>query len=205
MFNQNNLFFMAIILVCTLTSACGSQQVAIQDTGEMVVQELELSGFEEIEVSHKFDVEIVQGENFRVVVETEESLIPYLEIVSRGKTLKIGLKSEYEYTFENATQRVEVTIPDLTRLESTNKSSVSIQDFNTLGEIKMQVSDFSSLAGNLQADSIQVEINRHSSVNISGIAQEVTGNIAGQSTINLSTFDCQSITIVADQHSQVKE
>jgi hypothetical protein len=205
MFNQKNLSVMAIILVCTLTSTCGSQQVAIQDKGEMVVQELELSGFEVIEVSHKFEVEIVQGENFRVVVETEESLIPYLEIVTQGKTLKIGLISEHEYYFENSTQRVEVTIPELTRLEITNKSSVSIQDFNTLGEIKIQVSDFSSLAGDLKADSVRVDINGHSSVNISGIAQEVTGNIAGQSTINLSTFDCQSITIVADQHSQVKE
>jgi hypothetical protein len=171
------LFAAAITLISLLVSACGSRQVTIRSAGDTILQELDLSGFEQIEVGNMFEVEVFQGERFQVIVETEESLKPYLEIETRGKTLKIGLKSGVNYTFEDATQRVEVTLPELRRVEITTKSSVAIRDFNTFGDIEIKVSDFSSLSGDIKADGIRVDIDGHSSVILSGTTQEVSGNM----------------------------
>jgi len=194
-----------VIGLLVLLSACGENKpVIVEATGDITVQELELSGFEDIEVSDMFKVEIVQGQGFRVIVELEESLVPFQEIVTRGKELRIGLKSGYSYQFENAIPRVEVTLPELTRVEITGKSTVVIHEFKNLREIEITMDDCSSITGDIEADSLRVEISGHSGFHLSGTAEEVVGSVSGQSILDLSNFVSKEISVDADQHSEIR-
>jgi uncharacterized Zn finger protein len=114
-------------LVPNILSACWeSQQVVIQASGDIIFHELELSGFEVIEVRDMFKVDVVQGDNFRVMVEVEETLVPCLELDTQWNTFKIGLKPGYDYRFQKANPHVEVTLPTFTQVEITCKSSSMI-------------------------------------------------------------------------------
>ncbi|MGD8750541.1 MAG: DUF2807 domain-containing protein [Anaerolineales bacterium] len=189
-----------------LISACGEKEpVVVESTGEMSVQELKLSNFEEIEVRDMFRVEIFQGDGFKIKIELEESLLPYQQIVTRGKVLRIGLKSGYNYKFQKAIPRVEVTLPDLTRVEINDKSTVIIHDLKSSTEIKFVMDDFSSLSGDIEVDTLRLDINGHSGFHVGGTAEEVIGSVTGQSILDFSNLATKNISVEADQLSEVRQ
>jgi hypothetical protein len=190
-----------LILLC----ACAEKEpVVVEATGEMTVQELKLSNFEEIEVRDMFKVEIFQGDEFKVKIELEESLLPYQQIVTHGKVLRIGLKSGFNYKFQKAIPRVEVIIPELTRVEINRKSTVIIHDLKSSTEINFVMDDFSSLAGDIKADTLRLDINGHSGFHVGGTAEEVIGRVTGQSILDLSSLAIKDISVEADQHSEIR-
>ena len=101
--------------------------IYIESTDVLVKMEYPLSGFSEIEVSDLFEVEIRQGEAYSVMVEAEETIAPYHDISVRGKTLHIGLNSNYTYNIESTRQRVVVTLPALTGVRVSDFSTVTLE------------------------------------------------------------------------------
>lgn len=194
------------ILMVFLISACGTvQQVDIADIGDMVVHDYDLSGFVEVEISDFFEVEIRRGENYRVMIEAENALTPYLDVVVRGKTLQIGLKSGYSYNIENASQSAKLTLPELARVEVANHSSVVIESFESSKELELKVSNFSSVAGDIEANSVRVDVSNHSTLSLSGAADKVTGEASNFSTVNLSDLDADLVDVNIETNSTLKQ
>ena len=197
-----------VMATLILLSACSEKEpkepVVVEVGGEMTVQEMELSNFKEIEVSDMFKVEVFQEDGFKVVVELEDSLVPYQEIVTHGQVLRIGLKSGNSYHFQNAIPRVEVTLPKLTRLEINGKATVVIHDFHFTSELEIEMDDMSSLAGEFEADSIRVDIRGHSGAHLSGTAQEVSGSVIGLSTLDLANLNTNEVSVSVDNLSEIR-
>lgn len=195
-----------LLLIASLVSACGTvQQVDIADIGDIVVQDYDLSGFVEVEIIDFFEVEIRRGEIFHVVVEAEDALMPYLDVVVRGKTLQIGLKSGYSYNIENASQSAKVTLPELARVEATNHSNIVIERFESSEELEIKVSNFSSVAGDIEVSSVRDDVSNHSTLRLSGAAHEVTGEASNFSTVNLSDLVAVIEDVNVDTNSTLKQ
>jgi hypothetical protein len=170
-----------------------------------VESEFPFSGFAKIEVNDFFTVEVRQGETYRVVVETEEALTPYLDIFVRGRKLHIGLKSNQTYHFENASQRAEVTLPTLTHAMVGNFSELRLIGMDTEDSLRLEVADHSLLQGSVAAGNLIVEIENHSSLNLSGSASQVTGKVTNHSSAELSALTASKVDIDTDRHSTLGE
>ena len=96
----------ALLAGCGLTSTTGS--------GNVMTQEETITGFDKVEISQGFRLDISQGDTFSVVVRVDDNLVQYLQVVKQDNTLKIGL--EPDRTYASATLRAEVTMPQLSRL-----------------------------------------------------------------------------------------
>jgi hypothetical protein len=192
--------------MAVLFSACGSiQQVDIADIGDMVVQDYDLSGFDSVEVSDFFEVEIRLGEIFDVIVEAENALRPYLDVVVRGKTLQIGLKSGYSYNIENASHSAEVTLPELARVEVGNHSNVGIESYESSEDLEFIISNFSSVTGEIEVSSVRVDVSNHSTLRLSGTAQEIRGEASNFSTVNLTDLDVDLVDVSFESNSTLKQ
>jgi hypothetical protein len=179
--------------------------ILIEATDVLVEREYPFSGFSEIEVSDLFVVEIRQGETFRVLVEAEDTITPYHDIFVEGKTLHIGLNPNFTYNIESTSQRVEVTLPHLTGVEVDDLSEVTIHAFRSSGNLQITVTDLSSLSANITSNSIEVDIREHSSLDLAGVVQEVSGSVEVMSELDLSMLNAQRVTVISDQFSEIKE
>jgi hypothetical protein len=177
----------------------------IEDTGKLVQSEYSLRGFSVVEVSGFFTAEIHQGESYRVVVEAEEALMPYLDIVVRGETLHVGLKSGYIFNFENASQRVEVTLPALTRVSISNHSTLILEDFETEETFRIGVADFGELQGAITAGVIKIEVANHGELTLSGSASQVIGEVTEFSDADLTGLKAAELDIDTDTHSTLSQ
>jgi hypothetical protein len=208
---KNNTYTRSIwvITILILLSACSEKEpkepAVVESTGNVIVQELELANFERIEVSDMFKVEISQGEEFKVEFELEESLLPFQVIGTRGRVLRIGLESGYSYQYQNAIPRVEVTLPRVTRIEASGMSTIVIHDFKSVTELELVLDGLSSLAGEVEADTIRVDIKGQSGAHLSGSADEVSGSVIDLSTLDLSEFNAAKVSAEADQLSEIRK
>jgi hypothetical protein len=197
------------VLIAVLISACGriSQRgvVEIPAVGDIVTERYDLVGFTEVEIAGFFEAEVTQGEDFKVLVETERALVPYLEIDVRGDRLQVVLKSGITFNFEKASQRVEVTLPVLTLARIGNHSDLQLTGFQATENLRLEVVDFSTLDGSVEAEKLQVEVSNHSTINLTGSASQVMGEVTNHSSADLTDFEAAEVNIDTDTHSTLSQ
>jgi type IV pilus biogenesis protein CpaD/CtpE len=131
----------ALVAGCGLTSTTGS--------GNVVTQEETITGFDEVEISQGFRVDISQGDTFSVVVHVDDNLVQYLQVVKQGSTLKIGM--EPDRTYVGSTLRAEVTMPELSRLTVRHGSRATVSGSG--GDVTVEAFDGSR--GDLSAFAVE--------------------------------------------------
>ena len=198
-----------LILIAILISGCSqisqSGAVEIPAVGDIVTERYDLAGFTEVEIAGFFEAEVTQGEDFKVLVEAERALVPYLEIDVRGDRLHVGLKSGITYNIEDASQRVEVTLPTLTLARIGDHSDLQLRGFEAAETLQLEVADFSSLQGSVEAGNLQVEVSNHSSLNLTGSASQVTGEVTEFSDADLTGLEATEVNIDTDTHSTLAQ
>ena len=177
--------------------------IVIKRTGEPVESEYALSGFSEVEVCDFFEAKVRQGDTYRVTVEAEETLMPYIEVFVRGKTLHVGLKSGYTFNMETVTKRVEVTLPTMACARVNNHDTLNLKDFQADDALKLEVNDFSELNGAITAESVQVEASNHSTLSLTGSASQVRGELTDFSDADLTGLEAGEVNIDTDTHSSL--
>ena len=179
--------------------------INIESTDVFVKIEYPLSGFTEITVSDLFEVEIRQGETYRVMVEAEETIAPYHEIAVQGKTLHIGLNPNYTYNIESTRQRVEVTLPALSVVRVHDFSTVIMEDFETEESLLVSAMDFGKLSGSITAGEVEVDVTNHGELILSGSASQVLGEVMNFSSADLTDLEAVEVDIVTDSHSSLDQ
>ena len=188
------------LLLAVLLTGCG--QGTITGSGNVVTQEEAISGFDKVEVSHAFKVNISQGETFSVVVRMDDNLFEYLDVVKQGSTLKIGLKTER--ISRDTTREAEVTMPDLTGLDLRGASQVTLTGFKSTNALNLDLSAASHLRGDIEAGDTQIDVSDASQVTLRGSAGDVTmDDVSGASTVDLADFPVVNANVTARDSSVI--
>jgi len=190
-----------IIFATILLMGCA--QVTITGSGNVVTQDETISGFDKVDISQSFNVEITKGDNFHVVIRVDDNLVEYLNVVKQGSTLKIGLDPGNSYTIVNATMEAEVTMPELVGLELSGSSVANISGFESSKSLVVELSGNSDFLGDIQAGDSRFDVSGNSSVTISGSGGDLTVDASGSSDVDLADFPGSDGTIDASGSSTV--
>jgi hypothetical protein len=202
--------FTLFLIVPLVTSCCGFPnvgsllgQVSITGSGNVVSHEFDLSGFDRVEVSHAFDVKISQGNAFAVAVRVDGNVAEHLQIVTQGRTLKIGLKPRVYNMVNVATMEAEVTMPELTGLELSGASGCTITGFESAAALDVDVSGASSLRGDIEAGDATFDVSGAGKVTLSGSGGDSRIDASGASTVDLGGFSVADANVQASGASRV--
>jgi len=188
---------------CTLPEATSRKTVSIIGSGNIVTQEEPLTGFDKVDVSPAFKVDINRGDAFSVVIRVDDNLVKYLEVVKQGSTLKISLKPGRPYTIMKATMEAEITMPELTGLELSGASQGTITGFKSTKALDVDVSGASQLRGDIEAGDARFDVSGASQVNLSGSAEDVVIDASGASQVDLPAFLVADADVEASGASKV--
>ncbi|MFC2029196.1 head GIN domain-containing protein [Chloroflexota bacterium] len=190
-----------VFLLVALLVGCTPPGATITASGNVVTQEEAISGFDKVEVSHAFQVDIGQGETFSVVVHIDDNLLQYLEVVKQGDTLKIGLTTDR--ISRDSTRQAEVTMPGLTGLDLSGASQATITGFNSANALNVGLSAASYLRGDIEAGDAQLDVADASQVSLRGSAGDLTLDASGASTVDLVDFPVVNANVEAHDASEV--
>jgi hypothetical protein len=170
------------ILACQVAGLGGS--TTISGSGNVVSQEYDLADFDVVDISHAFNVDIVQGESYSVIVRVDDNLVEHLEVVTQGDTLKIGLKPTLNFTVLKATMEAEVTMPTLSGIEASGASDATATGFNS-------------------DQTFWLDLSGSSTAVLTGSAGELTVDASGSSDADLAEFSVGDASISASGSSSV--
>jgi hypothetical protein len=170
------------ILACQVGGLGGG--TTISGSGNVVSQEYDLTDFDQVDISHAFNVDVMQGESYSVIVSVDDNLVEHLNVVKQGNTLKIGLKPNFDYTVRNTTLNTEVAMPALTRIEASGASDVIANGFDS-------------------TNAFQVKLSGASTVVLTGSAGDLTVDVSGSSDADLAGFPVGGARVDASGASTV--
>lgn len=173
----------------------GCAQVTITGSGNVISQEEILAGFDQVDVSSSFIVDITQGEDFSVVIRSDDNLVEHLQVVKSGSTLKIGLDPGKWYIINDATMEAEVTMPDLVGIDLSGSSIARVSGFESQKSLSVDVSGGSIFQGDMHAGDVSIDSSGSSSVILSGSAGDIFVDASGSSEVDLADFPAANGTV----------
>ena len=111
-----------LFVIAALMAGCGSLS-SLTGSGNVVTQEEAITGFDKLDISQGFQVEVKQGDTYSVIIRVDDNFAEYLQVGKEDTTLKIGL--EHDRNYSNATLQAEVTMPELVGLDLSGGSRVT--------------------------------------------------------------------------------
>ncbi len=160
------LSFLSIML---LMSGCQFGP-GIRGSKTIVETEYPFKDFSKIELSGVYKIELIQSDQYKVMVSYNDNLKNYLRIKKDGETLVFGLKKMV--SVHNAKLTAKVYMPNLEGIKASGATRTSVEQF-TCENLDLHFSGASGMKGNF-------DIRNLLSVNASGAS---TINLEGQ-TIN---------------------
>jgi hypothetical protein len=195
----------SLIVIPLLAGCCAIPipSVTVGGSGTAVTVEREITGFEALNVSNAFEVDVRQRDDYRVVIRVDDNLEQYLEVVEEGNALRIGLEPGRAYNLSNATLEAEVGMPALTGTTLSGASRVTVSGFESSGAFQADLSGASRLEGDIEAGDSGFRVSGSSRVVLRGVAADVTLDASGSSRVDLTDFAAQDADVEASGSSRV--
>lgn len=181
--------------------------------GPVITKELDLNGFDAITVNGSSDMELIQGDYFKVLVKANEEVFDYIDYKVEDGVLILETKDHVNIRAEE--YDITITLPTLKELVVNGAADVDLKNGYVSGEkLKVLVNgagdfDLSNIAvpslsftlngaGDIEADGLDVEellvaVNGAGDIDVSGRADEATFRVSGAGDIDARGLECVKV------------
>ncbi len=171
----------------------------------------DLINFNAVDIHGAADVSITNGNTFLVEFKGDERQKEKYDVYTRGNTLVVDYMCNDKFfdnflnedNQDNGPLRINITMPQLEKLEVSGAGNVKFNDFNTTN-MEIDVQGAVKVSGELKAENIDIEINGASSVELKGDSKNMEANINGTSSLNAYTLEVVDANIEASGASNAK-
>jgi hypothetical protein len=221
---RNLILLSLICLVAFLSIGCDvvRDMIVLEGSGNIETIEEEWIGFNRVEASHSFDIDIKQGDEYRIEIRVDEEFVDYLEITKRGNTLDLDLKEEFSYRFVDGVLEASITMPELVLVRLSGASHAHVEGFDSKEQFTAELSGSTTLTGNMGAGNIFMDLSGSSDLSgdytsrdadlkasgashimLSGSGKDVRIDASGNSTVDLQDFTSEDATVDVSGASKV--
>lgn len=203
---STRLLFVLVVLVagCSqIDRAPQNNHLTITGSGNIVSREVEISRFDQVEAGITFDLTIRQGEDFSVVLFSDDNFIEYLQVEQSGGTISFDFIPGYAYDLHGVTLRAEVTMPELAGLRLSSSGHATLEDLKSTGNLDVELSGSSSLDGTLEAEKSSFVLSGSTYVKLSGSTEDLLVDACGSNLADFSDYLAGEATVQAGCASKV--
>jgi len=208
--SKNNKALSALIIVLLVVGivvmAIGAVFVFLWvSPGNIKTENMEFSGFSNVEAGSAFQVNITQSDNFSVKISAGENIFDRIQITQEGQTLKIQINPGIFFGTLNA--KAEITMPTLNSLDIAGATHGTVDGFNNSDQFVAKVSGASFLElTNFMVADVDFELSGFSHLTGSGTGNNLTSTVSGGSNLDLTNFqvDNANINLSGGSHATVK-
>lgn len=187
---------------CVLTPEGFGPLQTVRGSGQMVTQEMAITGFERVEMHNAFEVEIRQGAAFAVVIRVDEAVAPRLRVVKEGDTLQIGLAPGLRIV-GSAALTAQVTMPRLAGVSASGASRVVLAGFASTAALDLEASGAAEMSGEIDAGDTRLRASGASRVSLAGEGGRAMIRASGASRVDLAGFPVAEAAVEASGASNV--
>ena len=188
-----NLTMLSVLLFSFMfvaASACNYTFNGIKGDGNVVKQEREVGSFSGIEVGGAFKVFLSQGDEEKVIVETNENLLDVIETKVVGNTLKISTTKDINKADE---LNIYITFVNIEDLEVSGACHLKSDNKIKLKELDLECSGASDVELMLSLTVLEMDCSGASQVELFGTADNVELDLSGASKLDAIEFETRKL------------
>jgi hypothetical protein len=176
---MKKVFFIRLVIIVLMFSSCERYQ-RVWPSGPMSQTSVEVSDFNGISVSSGFNVEIVMCDSESVIIETQQNILPYIDVYVSGQTLYIEPQRNVSFG-RGAELKAYVNAKYLESLNASGGSDVKITETLHSNRFDADLSGGSKLIASVIANTMSVSESGGSYVDLDGELESLTINSSGGS------------------------
>ena len=152
----------------------------VTGSGHSATERRDVAGFNEVEVSGVFQVEIVAGKDFSVDVQADDNILPLIQTKVNGDTLQIELEQSVKSKSEMI---VRITAPNIERVQSSGAAKINASGIKN-EQFSIDTSGASKIILNGETAKLDIDVSGASNIDAEQlVAGAVNINSTGASKI----------------------
>lgn len=189
-------FSLVTILPAFVFSSCFFSGERVTGDGHVITREKNIGNFTAVRSNGSMDVHIMQSGANSVKVQTDENLIPYLDIYVDGSTLVVQEKQGYNL---NPSKKITVYVssPVFRQIEMSGSGDIVSDNAISGNEpLKMDVSGSGNINMNVNLPKLDAEISGSGNIALKGQSEDLSISMSGSG--NIKCFDLISDNVNID-------
>lgn len=164
-----------------------------------------LVDFNEISIDGPYRVNIVRGDQYRVVLDGYDQYLEKARVELRENRLLIQYDSDDELDLQryNRKVKVKIMIPNLKDLRLGGSADGDVSGFEE-DELYIRLDDAASLDMDADIYSLDVRLAGASSLELTGAGKEIDANVSTASSFNSYNFSAENVTLKASGAAEAK-
>ena len=154
-------------------------------------QDITLKNFDQIRTGSAFKVNIVQGNNFRIVATGDRVDVNDLDFYVQNGVLNGGYRNNRNQRYN---MRIDITVPSLSAVDFSGATTAEVGNFNA-NIFNVILSGASKLSLDVKTQKMNIDISGASQFNPYGNAQKVSGDLSGASQLNAFGFLSDEVNV----------
>ena len=197
--------FIILMVIATVTTACAVpfRPRVIKGSGNIIVEDRKVSGFDKILMSGVGKVIITQGDSESLSIETDDNLMEYIKTEVNGDTLEIGFEDNVVFSSGSGGTAVDPTDGFIFRINVIDLHKISIPGAADIEMEKIKTDNFDiSLSGaglvsfdDLDAGTLNVLISGAGDVNLAGRVENQVVTLSGLGRYQAFNLESQETSI----------
>lgn len=182
---------MLAMAIPLLTLIACKENHRIEGNNHPTKEKRSISGYDQVNLSDDFQVEIVRDSIYSVTIDAEENLMPYIETETGGGVLHLGIE-EHHNIRPHYPIKVKVGMPELTGVRISGSGIITCDTFNT-SQIVAEISGSGTINLGIHATKVIANISGSGDINLAGTSNEADMTISGSENIRalpLQTTNC---------------
>jgi len=173
-----------LVLSSVLLFSCSINTV--EGSSTLIKKKYDLKDFNTIDLSSSFDVEIIQSDEFKVLLECNENIYEYVKLSVHNKELIADLTGNTSYS--NTTLKLKIFLPELKSVSSSGACSIDFEEFHS-EKLNLSLSGASYVSGELFIkDKMIIDASGASGINLDGKVKNLKLDLSGASEFEGKNF-----------------
>jgi hypothetical protein len=199
---KTSIIFLLVVgfILAAALPGCSSAPSALNGSGKIIDQDIEITDFNSVNVSGAFILDIKQSSGYKVTLSTDDNLLSRFKIVLDRKTLKISI--EAPASFFPTSLKMAIEMPQIAGLNLSGGAAAMLSGFKSAGNFSMFLAEKSKVEGNVTAGEAVFQLTGSSTAALSGLATRLDLVSTGDSKVDLADFPLISAQVKLQEHSQ---
>jgi hypothetical protein len=192
------LFVLAALLSAPLVWSGGRQEgqgPAVQESGSTVTTQFDYTGFDALEVSSAFLVDLRQADSYSISVTVDKNFLSALQVRKVGNTLHVGFRPGFRLNFSRSRPQAAISLPTLTKLELSGACEARLGQFKSNDNLTLELSGASDAEGELAARNVTFELSGASHLTLRGSGRDLNADASGASAFDLEAFSVDNARV----------
>lgn len=171
-------------------------------SGNLITETRTVSSFNAVDVAGSIDVELTQGAKNEVVVEADDNLIKYVEVVNKAGVLSVRIN--YNGSLRNFTARVKITSPVYISISASASSEVISKNVITsANKITIDANSSADIELNLDAPMVVAEASSSANVKLQGKTKQLDASANSSGDLNAEKLLAETVKAEASSSGSV--